>query len=63
VASPAADPRLAELTEALAALRVALDRWTPQHSSACAGQDDDAPCICGTGDVYAAALAATGGDE
>jgi len=37
-------------------LREALANWTPQHSSACAAQDDDEECICGTSAVYHAAL-------
>lgn len=44
------------LREALAA---ALEHWLPQHSSSCAGQDEDADCICGTSEVYRAALAAS----
>ena len=39
-------------------LAAALRDWVPQHSSACAAQDDDADCICGTSAVYVAALAA-----
>lgn len=40
-----------------------LDRSTPMHSTTCAGQDDDAPCICGTVDVIDAARAALQGEE
>jgi hypothetical protein len=29
----------------------------PQHSATCAGQDDDAPCICGVSERYEAVLA------
>ncbi len=41
-----------------ATLRDVLDYSMPTHSVTCAGQDDDAQCICGTADVMERAYAA-----
>lgn len=38
-------------------LREAVDAWVPIHSDACAAQDDEDDCICGTSAVYEALLA------
>ncbi len=52
-------PRLfADYDHLVEVARAYADRSIPQHSATCAGQDDEAECICGTSDLYERFLSA-----
>ena len=40
------------------ALRAYIDHSIPTHSAVCAGQADEAECICGAAEIYERALEA-----